>query len=69
MVQSSIQVENYVRRRLEFAIAKAVDLAAINGSGTASWTEPTATDDCGLISFSSTYSPGSAFAPGVTAVV
>ena len=35
MVQSSIQVENYVRRRLEFAIAKAVDLAAINGSGTA----------------------------------
>ena len=33
MVQSSIDVENYVRQRLNFAIAKAVDLAAINGSG------------------------------------
>ena len=33
MIQSSIDVENLVRRRLNFAIAKAVDLAAINGSG------------------------------------
>lgn len=33
MVQSSIQVENFVRGLLERAIANALDLAAINGSG------------------------------------
>jgi len=35
MVQSSFDVEAFVRRRLSFAIAKALDTAAINGSGTA----------------------------------
>lgn len=35
MVQSSIDVENFVRQRLNFAVAKALDSAAINGSGTA----------------------------------
>lgn len=35
MVQSSLDVEAFVRRRLSFAIAKAIDYAAINGSGTA----------------------------------
>lgn len=35
MVQSSLDVEAFVRRRLSFAIAKALDSAAINGSGTA----------------------------------
>lgn len=33
LVQSSIDVENYVRNRLNFAVRKAVDSAAINGSG------------------------------------
>ena len=33
MFQSSIDVENLVRRRLNFAVSKAVDSAAINGSG------------------------------------
>lgn len=33
MIQSSIDVENYVRRRMNFAIGRAVDVAAINGSG------------------------------------
>lgn len=35
MVQSSIDVENFVRQRLSFAVAKALDAAAINGSGSA----------------------------------
>lgn len=35
MAQSSIDVENFVRGRLSFAVAKALDLAAINGSGSA----------------------------------
>lgn len=34
IVQSSIDIENLVRRRLNFAVSRAVDLAAINGSGT-----------------------------------
>jgi len=34
MFQSSIDVENLVRRRMNFAVSKAVDTAAINGSGT-----------------------------------
>ena len=33
IVQSSPDIEAYVRRSLEFAIAKGIDLAAINGSG------------------------------------
>jgi HK97 family phage major capsid protein len=33
MVQSSIDMENFIRRRLNFAIAKALDYAALNGSG------------------------------------
>jgi len=33
MVQSSIDVENFIRRRLNFAIAKALDYALINGDG------------------------------------
>lgn len=33
MFQSSIDVENLVRRRLNFAVSRAVDSAAINGSG------------------------------------
>lgn len=33
MFQSTIDAENYVRRRLNFAVAKGIDLAAINGSG------------------------------------
>lgn len=39
MVQSSIDVENYVRSRLNFAVRKALDSAAINGSGSSN--EPT----------------------------
>jgi HK97 family phage major capsid protein len=35
MVQSSISVENFIRQRLNFAVKKAVDGAAINGSGSA----------------------------------
>jgi HK97 family phage major capsid protein len=35
MVQSSISVENFIRQRLNFAIASALDSAAINGSGSA----------------------------------
>lgn len=31
--QSSIDMENFVRQRLTFAVRKAIDLAAINGSG------------------------------------
>ncbi|MFZ8961534.1 MAG: phage major capsid protein [Flavobacteriaceae bacterium] len=33
IIQSSIDMENFVRRRLNFAVSKAIDLAAINGSG------------------------------------
>ena len=33
MIQSSISVENWIRQRLNFAVKKALDLAAINGSG------------------------------------
>lgn len=33
MLQSSIDMENFVRRRLNFAVRKALDSAAINGSG------------------------------------
>lgn len=33
MVQSSLDVENFIRRRLNFAIAKALDYALINGDG------------------------------------
>lgn len=33
MIQSSIDVENHVRNRMNFCIGKAVDTAAINGSG------------------------------------
>lgn len=33
LVQSSIDVENYIRNRLNFAVRKAVDSAAINGAG------------------------------------
>ena len=35
MVQSSIDVENFIRQRLNFAVSKALDSAAINGSGSA----------------------------------
>lgn len=33
LIQSSVSIENFIRRELETAIAKAVDVAAINGSG------------------------------------
>lgn len=33
MVQSTIKMENYIRRQLTRAVGRAVDLAAINGSG------------------------------------
>ena len=33
IAQSSISIENLVRSRMNFSIAKAVDTAAINGSG------------------------------------
>lgn len=33
MIQSSADMENFVRRRLTFAVRKALDLAALNGSG------------------------------------
>ena len=36
MIQSSIDMENFVRNRLNFAVAKALDAAAINGSGSGS---------------------------------
>lgn len=39
IAQSSIDVENYVRNRLNFAVQKALDAAAINGSGSSN--EPT----------------------------
>ncbi|MEL6970495.1 MAG: phage major capsid protein [Bacteroidota bacterium] len=39
MVQSSISVENFVRRRMNFAVRRSVDLACYNGSGTGN--EPT----------------------------
>ena len=45
-----------------------ISVAAVNGNGVASWTEPTATDNCGLISFSSTFSPGASFPSGITSV-
>gem|GEM_PF-3392249 len=32
------------------------------------WTEPTASDNCGLLSFTSDYQPGSTFPPGTTKV-
>ena len=35
IVQSSLDVEAFIRQRLNFAIASALDLAAINGSGSA----------------------------------
>lgn len=35
MVQSSISVEQFIRQRLNFAVASALDSAAINGSGSA----------------------------------
>jgi hypothetical protein len=36
--------------------------------GTASWTAPTASDNCGLLSITSTHNPGSEFSVGVTTV-
>ncbi|MEL6834513.1 MAG: phage major capsid protein [Bacteroidota bacterium] len=39
MVQSSLSVENFVRRRMNFAVRRSVDLACYNGSGTGN--EPT----------------------------
>ncbi|MEO1261951.1 MAG: HYR domain-containing protein [Bacteroidota bacterium] len=46
-----------------------ISVAAVNGNGVATWTAPTAADNCGLISFSSTFSPGASFSSGVTTVV
>ncbi|MEZ4954515.1 MAG: HYR domain-containing protein [Saprospiraceae bacterium] len=46
-----------------------ITVAAVNGFGVANWTAPTATDNCGLVSFSSTYLPGSSFPVGVTVVI
>ncbi len=46
-----------------------ITVGATNGSGTATWTEPTASDNCALISFSSTFSPGASFPVGVTTVI
>lgn len=39
MIQSTIDMENFVRRRLNFAIGKAIDTAALQGSGSSN--EPT----------------------------
>ncbi len=39
------------------------------GSGTATWTPPTAADNCGLAVFTSQYLPGATFPEGVTQVV
>ncbi len=46
-----------------------ITVAAINGGATVTWTAPTATDNCGLASFSSQYLPGAFFYTGVTTVI
>ncbi|MBI5916085.1 MAG: HYR domain-containing protein [Bacteroidetes bacterium] len=46
-----------------------ITVPAVNGSGVATWTPPTATDNCGLSSFSSSYLPGASFPVGTTTVV
>lgn len=47
-----------------------ITVAATSGSGaTATWTAPTATDNCGLSSFVSSYQPGANFPVGTTTVV
>jgi hypothetical protein len=46
-----------------------ITLPAVNGSAIANWTAPTATDNCVLVTFSSSFQPGSVFASGVTTVV
>lgn len=47
-----------------------ITVAAGNGgTATATWTAPTATDNCGLSSFTSSYLPGATFPTGTTTVV
>ncbi|MBI1228411.1 MAG: HYR domain-containing protein [Bacteroidetes bacterium] len=47
-----------------------ITVAAVGASGaTATWTAPTATDNCSLTSFTSSYLPGANFPLGVTTVV
>jgi hypothetical protein len=43
--------------------------AGANGTATATWTAPTAADNCGLSAFVSSYLPGATFPSGVTTVV
>jgi hypothetical protein len=43
--------------------------ASAGGTATATWTPPTATDNCTLVSFSASYYPGASFPVGVTTVV
>lgn len=45
MIQNSFDIERFVRRRLEFAVAKGLDKAAINGSGVGN-------DPLGILNFS-----------------
>ena len=40
-----------------------------NSTGTVSWTEPTATDNSGLVNVTSTHHPGDSFQIGTTTVV
>ena len=46
-----------------------ITVPANNGIGIATWSAPTATDNCGLVTFSSTYLPGALFPLGVTTVI
>lgn len=46
-----------------------ITVAAGANGATATWTAPTATDNCGLSSFTSSYLPGATFPTGVTTVV
>nr|MCU0345739.1 HYR domain-containing protein [Saprospiraceae bacterium] len=46
-----------------------ITVAAVGGNATATWTAPTATDNCGLSSFTSSYLPGATFPVGTTTVV
>ncbi|MCC6727380.1 MAG: HYR domain-containing protein, partial [Saprospiraceae bacterium] len=43
--------------------------AGTGGTATATWTAPTATDNCGMSSFVSAYQPGATFPTGTTTVV
>ncbi len=46
-----------------------MEVASEGGSADVSWNLPTATDNCGLIAFSSSFLPGAIFPEGITTVV